>query len=106
MPPARRSQLFALIQRDPRRRWDRDGLAAALGISGLHLSRQLKATFGMPLRRWLVEMRIRSAAQELEAGDTAIAEIARRHGYEDQFLFSRQFRAVLGTTPRAWRERS
>lgn len=103
LPPERRARLIQAVHADPGRRWTRAGLGAAVGISGLHLSRQVRSTFRMPLRRWLVETRIRAAAHELAGTDESVTAIARRYGYPDVFLFSRQFRAVMGRSPRAWR---
>jgi len=99
----RRSQLLQLVIAQPARRWRREALGKALGISGLHLARQVKRTFGMSLSRWLVDVRIRTAARELRESTCLIGEIAERFGYPDLFLFSRQFRMVMGASPRAWR---
>ena len=104
LDPVRRARLVQLVGDDPSRRWRRDELGAALGISGLHLGRQVQRTFGRPLRRWLVESRIRAAAHELRDGSSAIGELAERYGYPDVFLFSRQFRLVMGIGPRSWRQ--
>jgi AraC-like DNA-binding protein len=99
----RRGRLLHLVHSRPARRWSRDELGAALGLSGLHLSRLVTRSFGKPLRRWLVETRIHAAARELREHSGRIGEIAARYGYEDLFLFSRQFRQVMGVGPRAWR---
>lgn len=103
LDPERRARLIQLVHARPGQRWSRDALARSLGISGLHLARQVRRSFGVPLRRWLVEVRIRAAARELRDGDEAIGAIARRFGYPDLFLFSRQFRSVMGVAPRTWR---
>jgi AraC-like DNA-binding protein len=100
---ARREHLAALIAADPARRWSGAALARELGVSALHLARQVRATHGRPLRSWLVAERIRHAAGELLASHVAVAAVAHRYGYADLFLFSRQFRAVMGVAPRRWR---
>jgi AraC-like DNA-binding protein len=99
----RRAELLQLVTSQPDRRWRRDMLGKALGISGLHLARQVKRTFGIPLSRWLVEVRIRTAARDLRESTCLVGEIAERYGYPDLFLFSRQFRMVMGVGPRRWR---
>lgn len=103
LDPSVREGLLRLVHGDPRRRWNRAGLARALGVPPTLLARGVRGSFGMPLRRWLVEQRIRAAADELAASDEPVAAIARRHGYAEQFLFSRQFRSVMGCPPSAWR---
>jgi AraC-like DNA-binding protein len=105
LPEARRARLLALLAEDPARRWEPRALAGELGLSPVHLSRQVRSAFGVPLRRLLVEHRVRAAAADLAEGG-AVAAVAARHGWGDPFLFSRQFRQVFGVAPRTWaRER-
>lgn len=106
LTPERRSRLMHLVATDPARRWSRTELGKALGVSGLHLTRLVRRTFRMPLRRWLVDTRIRAAARELAASDATVTAIAHRYGYSDVFLFSRQFRCIMGRSPRTWRNMS
>ena len=100
----RRQALHAIIAGDPARRWTMAELARRLGLSPLHLNRLVKRTCGVPLRRLVLETRVRLAASDLDEG-VAIAAIAARHGWRDPFLFSRQFRQIIGTTPSAWQRR-
>ncbi len=58
---------------------------------------------GSPPRRWLVETRVRLAAQELADGREAAWTVAQRLGWSDPKLFGRQFRAVMGAPPGRWR---
>ncbi|MFM2089660.1 MAG: hypothetical protein RLZZ127_149 [Planctomycetota bacterium] len=105
LPEARRARLLALLDEDPARRWAPRALAAELGLSPVHLSRQVRTSFGVPLRRLLVEHRVRAAAADLAEGFT-VGAAAARHGWSDPLLFSRQFRQVFGVAPRTWaRER-
>ena len=103
LDPERKARLLQLISQDPARRWTGDELAATLGIGALHLSRQVRQTFAMPLRTWLVEVRIRAAARALRDGSESIGAVAARHGYDDLFSFSRQFSQVMGLSPRRFR---
>jgi AraC-like DNA-binding protein len=98
----RRAQLLALVAEDPG--WTPATLARRMGMSPLHLTRQVRATWGMPLRRFLVESRLRAAAQDLRAGSEPIAAIAARHGWRDPFLFTRLFTTLHGVSPRAYRQ--
>lgn len=98
----RRRQVAALLAEDPARRWTPAALAAELGLSPLTLTRQIRAASGLPLRRFLVESRLRAAAADLGEGGT-VGEVARRHGWRDPFLFSRLFARRFGAAPSAWR---
>lgn len=75
-----------------------------IACSGLAACRSIRAATGLPLRRWLLETRLRAAADELRDG-AAVAAAAARHGWRDPFLFSRQFRALFGMPPTRWRAR-
>jgi AraC-like DNA-binding protein len=101
MDPERRGRLLALIADRP---MTGSQLAASLGLSPLHLARQVRATWGISLRALVVRARLQAAAHELRSSDASIQEIARRHGWEDPFLFSRLFRTCYGVPPRSWRE--
>ena len=103
LDPERKARLLTLLAEDPARRWSGAELAAALGVSALHLSRQVRRSFGQPLRSWLVDVRIRAAARALRDGSEPVGAVAGRHGYDDLFLFSRQFSRVMGVSPRRFR---
>jgi AraC-like DNA-binding protein len=100
----RRQRLHAILSAEPARHWTAAELGQRLDLSPLHLNRLVKRACGMPLRRLVLEIRVRLAAGALEEC-TPIAVIAAQYGWRDPFLFSRQFRQVLGTTPSAWRRR-
>ena len=52
-----------------------------------------------------MRQRIQHAAAQLGREDS-ISAVAERFGYDDLFLFSRQFRAVIGMNARAWIRRN
>jgi AraC-like DNA-binding protein len=80
------------------------GLAAELRLSHDYFSRVFRRTFGVAPRTWFLRERIRSASLALIESRLTIKEIAFQHGYEDLYLFSRQFKQVLGVGPRAFRK--
>ena len=80
-------------------------IAAPLGISVRHLHRML-AVDGTSFGRVLNENRIsraRQIADSATAQGLSIGELAWRVGYTDQGHFARVFRALVGTTPTAYR---
>lgn len=81
------------------------GLAATLGLSLDYFSRRFKATYGMIPRAWIVRERLRLGALKLVESDLSIAAIAERLGYENTFLFTRQFTKEHGCSPREFRGR-
>lgn len=88
-----------------------DGLTAAdlarvVEMSPDYFTRVFRATFGCAPRTWLTRERIRAASRLLAGSDLRIVDIARRLGYSDMPQFSRQFREVMGMSPRAFRQRA
>lgn len=78
-------------------------LARMAGLSADYFSRQFKKTYGLPPREWLLRQRLKQACGLLAETDERISQIAIRLGYPDVYLFSRQFAAEFGHSPRAWR---
>jgi AraC-like DNA-binding protein len=81
-------------------------LAAAAGLSLDYFTRRFRRSFGVPPRRYLVEERMRVAAERLADSEDSVVEIAREVGLADANLFVRQFRGVHGRSPGAFRRLS
>src|SRR5690606_23344363 len=79
-------------------------LARHLGLAPLAFTRSFRASTGVPPRVWLVRERIHHAAERLRQGREPIAAVAEAFGYANPFLFTRQFTAVMGRSPRSWRD--
>jgi transcriptional regulator of acetoin/glycerol metabolism len=78
-------------------------LASHVGLSAYHFSRAFKASVGMPPHRYLLEQRIRKAADLIEGSEQALVSIALAVGFADQAHFSRSFHALVGLTPSQFR---
>ena len=74
-------------------------LAPLAGLSVYHFSRAFKASVGMPPHRYLLEQRIRKAAELIERSEQLLINIALAVGFADQAHFSRTFHALVGLTP-------
>ena len=76
----------------------------------LHLSRAyLRNLFveykGMPPQKYLLDFRMKRAAEFLEATDMPIGIIANSVGYSDQFQFSKLFKKYYAMSPKAYRNK-
>ncbi|PIY48354.1 MAG: AraC family transcriptional regulator, partial [Armatimonadetes bacterium CG_4_10_14_3_um_filter_59_10] len=67
------------------------------------LSRAFRNATGCSPLDYLVRVRIHHAMELLKEADLSIAEVARRVGFADSNYFSRQFRALVGSSPRGYR---
>jgi AraC-like DNA-binding protein len=103
LSPERLAALTRFVRSAHRTRRTPRACAAFLGLSPVHFARLLRATVGRAPRTWLMEERLRAAAQRIEESRLTIAAIAAEFGYGDAHLFSRQFRQVHGVPPRARR---
>jgi len=77
-------------------------MAKAAGISPFHLTRIFKKSLGMSPHQYLIEVRVHSANALLAAGTDhpSLAEVAAAVGFSDQSHLTRQFKRILGTTPK------
>jgi AraC-like DNA-binding protein len=80
-------------------------LAAAAGFSTSHFSARFHAVTGFSVTEYVKRLRLARARELLLTTDRSIADIAGEVGYPDQFYFSRQFRSVMGSSPRHFRSR-
>ena len=94
-----RGALAAYVAANPVKRPTPAELAKVAGLSADYFTRCFRRTLGKSPRRWLLEQRVRHAAQHLLETERRVGEVAGDFGYTDVFLFSRQFKAVMGVSP-------
>ncbi|MFF4935051.1 helix-turn-helix transcriptional regulator [Streptomyces griseofuscus] len=80
-------------------------LAQMVGLSPDYFTRTFRRTYGMPPREWIIRQIIQHAAAHLDRTGKSIAQIAAFYGYPDSFLFSQQFKSVMGVPPQVYRVR-
>ena len=98
-----RDRLARLIEAGGAERLTPRDLANEVRLSLDYFSRAFRRTYGLPPRKWLLRERIRRAVLQLEETGLNVSEVAYRLGYDDVFLFSRQFKQVMGVSPTAYR---
>ncbi len=74
-------------------------------LSPSSLLRAFSRITGMPPMRYLTQLRVARACDLLRAGEMNVTEAAFRVGFSDSNYFSRQFRQVMGCTPREYARR-
>jgi AraC-like DNA-binding protein len=97
--------LFQYLESQEGKRITSPLLAQRLQLSHDYFSRMFRVTFGISPRTWIKKERIQQAAHKLLETKLNISEIAYSIGYDDIYLFSRQFKQVMGCSPRGFRNR-
>lgn len=94
---------LALMHAQPIEAWTVERLAQQIAVSRSVLADRFTQAIGLPPMKYLVQWRLRIAADLVRNTDTGIAEIAGRVGYESEAAFSRAFKRQYGASPASWR---
>lgn len=76
-----------------------DDVAEAIGVSPFHLARIFQDHTGVPLHRYLMQLRLRVALERLGEGDSDITELALDLGFSSHSHFTDAFKREFGRTP-------
>jgi AraC-like DNA-binding protein len=85
---------------------DSGKLADRFDLSRDYFSRLFRATFGVSFKSWIFSERMKHAAMLLLDGELDVPDLADYFGYDDIYLFAREFKKVMGLTPRQYRARN
>jgi len=80
-------------------------LTKIAGMSESTLARLFHRVMGRPPMDHVIRVRVARAAELLSSGDLRVTEAAFKCGFNDSNYFSRQFRKVMGVSPREYRLR-
>jgi AraC-like DNA-binding protein len=87
-----------------RRSWKVEELARLSGLSVPHFFRRFRKATGSSPMDWLRRERMNQAKRRLSESRDRIRDIAEQVGYGDQFYFSRDFKKLVGLSPRQYRK--
>ena len=76
-----------------------DAVAASVGLSPSRFLHLFTRSVGVPLRPYVLWLRLQCGAREL-AGGKSVADAAYAAGFSDAAHFTRTFRRMIGATPR------
>lgn len=76
------------------------------GVSPAHLSRSMRAAYGVTPTAFVTDLRLEHAASLLAATNTPVATVATRCGFTSQSYFTRCFTAAHRVSPRTFRHQS
>lgn len=78
-------------------------LSAIVRLSEAHFSRSFTQAVGLSPHAFVLRRRVELAAQLMLGSADSLAGIALRCGFSDQAHLCKQFRKMVGESPRAWR---
>jgi AraC family transcriptional activator of mtrCDE len=97
--------LLDSMMREPGHDWSADNMARAAHMSRASFYKHFIGASGQPPAQFLMLLRMKIAAQRLDAGDT-IERTAEHVGYRSHAAFSRAFMKIIGEQPGAFRRNS
>jgi AraC-like DNA-binding protein len=74
-------------------------------ISTTYLQRLFKKHLSINPNKYILERKIRFAAQQLQTTALTVKEIADELGFSDQYAFSKSFKRIIGKAPSHYRNR-
>ncbi len=95
--------VIGALEKDFAKDWRLDELLKIAHMSRSNLMRIFRKATGQTPIEYLVRLRIQRAMELLRNTDQTITEIALATGFNDSNYFSRQFRRILGSSPREFR---
>ena len=79
-------------------------MAASCGMSKSHFRKVFRKEIGMAPNRYCERLRMDRACKALSQTEQCIHEIALALGFDDPLYFSQRFHAVIGVSPRVYRQ--
>ena len=104
LSPAKLRTAIAFIEANCDRNLKLREIAQAVGLSEYYCDRQFKKSLGITPHQYLTRYRIDRAKQLLKQQDLTIAQIAQKCGFSSQSYFTKQFRQIVGVTPKVYRD--
>lgn len=101
----RLGETISYMERHYAERISLDDLCRVAHMSRNTLSSHFRRAIGYSPVRYLIRLRISKGAELLREGVLNVTEVARSVGMDDSNYFARQFRSVMGISPREFRRR-
>ena len=77
-----------------------DALAREAGLSTVAFFDAFKRATGLPPHAFLLDVRVKAAAKDLENPALSVAEVARRYRFSSPQHFATAFKRIMGRPPR------
>ena len=80
-------------------------LSNMCGIKESYFKRLFKEKYGMPPKKYIIQLKINHACELLRLKEYSVTEIAEICNFSDIYFFSRQFKEYVGITPTQFAEK-
>ncbi len=81
---------------------DNKRLAKQFNLHPNYISSEFKRCMGIPLHKYLLQVRIYKAISFFEEGNLSVTDVAEKVGFPDYNYFSRYFKQITGMSPSAF----
>jgi len=98
--------VIGALENDFQKDWKLENLLSIAHMSRSNLMRVFRKATGQTPIEYLIRLRIQRAMELLRNSTLSVTEIAFEVGFKDSNYFTRQFRRVLGQSPRSFRQAS
>lgn len=93
------SQVIQFIHDNYAKNLSNEDIGKQFHFNAQYLNQLMAAHTGVPLRRYMIDLRIKKALDMILNSNMSISEISRKVGYYDIHYFSRLFRKKTGFSP-------
>lgn len=96
-------RVLGLMHDHPTQAWTMDEFSGRVGLSRSALHDRFVQFIGLTPMQYLTRWRMQIASRLLTEGNSTIAYVALKSGYDSEAAFSRAFRRIVGVSPSTWR---
>ena len=93
-------EIVAEMRRHPEADYPLERIASRAALSTVAFNDAFKRATGLPPHAFLLDLRVKAAARDLEDVSLTVAEVARRHGFSSAQHFATAFKRIMGVSPR------
>lgn len=101
---ARKSRILAYIHSNYSNDLSLQMIADKFGVTPQYFSRYFKETFNVTFLKFLTDIRVEQAKDDVIHSTDTLLKIALDHGFPNQNSFSRAFKAMYGSNPTEYRK--
>ena len=88
------------MRRNPEADYPLGILAKRAALSDVAFNDAFKRATGLPPHAFLLDLRVKAAARDLENADVLVADVAKRYGFSSPQHLATAFKRIMGISPR------